>query len=182
MKKFLIIGFAGLLLLLSVLVYGLTDTGAWFSDTVSSTGNQLTAAALKLNVNDSSGTSQTFVLDKIKPGDLAPGGQVILKNDGTIPGHLWFEIVNVTPANGLLGDLIHPKFRADVEPWTSFGGDLAINQSIGIRVDVVDLAPGDSISLVVFFNWPLSEHDNDAQGATLSFDVTWHLDQLPTVP
>jgi hypothetical protein len=61
MKKFLIIGLAGLLVLLSILVYGLIDTGAWFSDTVSSTGNQLTAAALKLNVNDSSGTSQPFV-------------------------------------------------------------------------------------------------------------------------
>ncbi len=182
MKKFMIIGLAGLLVLVSILVYGLTGTGAWFSDTVSSTGNQLTAAALKLNVNDSSGTSQTFVLDKIKPGDLAPGGQVLLTNDGTIPGHLWFEIVNVSPASGLLGDLIHPKFRADVEPWTSFGEDVTINQLVGMRIDVMDLAPGDSIPLAVFFNWPLSEQDNDAQGATLSFDVTWHLDQLPDVP
>lgn len=182
MKKYLIIGFSGLLIVFSILVFGLIDTGAWYSETVISSGNLLTAATLKLSVNDTSGTSQTFMLDKIKPGDLALGGQAILKNDGTIPGHLWFEIVNVSPEGGLLGDLIYPKFRVDVSPWTSFGGDQVINLSIGVRVDVVDLAPGDSIPLVVYFSWPLSEHDNEAQGATLSFDVMWHLDQIPTAP
>jgi hypothetical protein len=179
MKKLLIIGIAGLLVLLSTLVYGLVDSGAWFSDSVSSTGNQLTAATLKLSVNDTRGTVQTYALDKIRPGDWQPGGQAIVKNTGTIPGHLWYEIVNVSPASGLLGDLVYLKFQADFEPKAHFGGDQVINQSTGIRIDVVDLAPGDSIPLVVYFSWPLTDHDNDAQGTILSFDVIWHLDQIP---
>ncbi len=179
MKKFLIIGIAGLFVVLSIMAFGLIDTGAWYTDSVTSKGNLLTAASLKLSVNESRSTSQTFVLDKIKPGDLIPGGQVNLKNAGTIPGHLWYEIVNISPANSLLGDLVYLKFQAKVEPGANFGGDLVVNQSAGVRIDVVDLAPGDSIPLVVYFNWPLSDHDNDAQGATLSFDVIWHLDQIP---
>jgi hypothetical protein len=177
MKKNLIVGIAGLLVL-SIMAFGLLDTGAWFSDSVSSTGNQLTAATLKLNVNDARGNSQTYVLDNIKPGDWKLGGQAIVKNSGTIPGHLWYEIVNVSPASSLLGDLIYLKFQANVDPWTHFGGDLVINASVGQHVDVTDLAPGASIPLVVYFSWPLTDHDNDAQGAGITFDVVWHLDQI----
>ncbi len=123
MKKILMIGMAGVLVLLSILAYGLIDTGAWFSDTVSSTGNQLTAATLKLSVNESRGTRQTYALDNIRPGDWQLGGQAIVKNDGTIPGHLWYEIENISPADGLLGELVYLKFQANVEPWTHYGGD-----------------------------------------------------------
>jgi hypothetical protein len=177
MKKLLSLGVVGLVLL-SVLAFGLLDTGAWFSDTVSSTGNQLTAATLKLSVNDTRGTVQTYMLDNIRPGDWALGGQAVVKNTGTIPGHLWYELSNVSPASGPLGGLVYPSFQANVAPWTRYGGTLVINDSVGQHVDVTDLAPGASIPLVVYFVWTPTDHDNDAQGATLTFDVIWHLEQI----
>jgi hypothetical protein len=182
MKKIWIFGIGIIFVLFSILAYGLIDTGAWFTDSVSSTGNELNAASLKLTVNESRGTRQTYALDNIRPGDWQLGGQANVKNDGTIPGHLWYEIENISPAEGLLGDLVYQKFQANVEPWDHFGGDLVINQSDGTRVDVADLEPGESIPLVVYYRWPLTEQDNDAQGATLTFDVIWHLDQIQQVP
>jgi len=176
MKKKLLI--LGTFLVISVLVFGIVGSGAWFSDTVSSTNNSLTAATLHVNVNNTRGTTQTYTLGNIKPGDWALGGQATLKNVGTIPGHLWYEIVNVSPANGPLGALVYPKFQANVSPWTHFGGTTVINNSVGVHVDVVDLAPDESIPLVVYFSWPQTAGDNAAQGATLTFDVIWHLDQI----
>jgi hypothetical protein len=179
MKKFLMI----LMILVTVLAiatmtYGMLGSGAWFSDSVTSAENRLTAATLNLNVNDTRGTSQTYVLDNIRPGDWALGGQAILKNIGSIPGRLWYEISNVSPASGLLGALVYPSFQANIAPWTRYGGTLVINSSVGQRVDVVDLAPGQSIPIVVYFNWPMGIEDNSAQGASLTFDVVWHLDQI----
>jgi hypothetical protein len=165
-------------LAIAVLAFGMLGTGAWFSDTVSSTGNSLTAATLYLNVNGGRSSSQTYKLDNIKPGDWANGGQAILKNVGTIPGHLWYEIVNVSPASGPLGNLVYPVFQANAAPWTHYGGTTVINNSVGAHVDVVDLALGESIPLVVYFSWPQTASDNTAQGASLTFDVIWHLDQI----
>jgi len=160
------------------MAFGMLGSGAWFSDTVSSTGNSLTAATLYVSVNDTRGTTQTYTLNNIKPGAWDLGGQAILKNTGTIPGHLWYEIVNVSPAGGPLGALVYPSFQANVAPWTRYGGNLVINEAVGVRVDVADLAPNASIPLVVYFVWPSTDGDNAAQGAALTFDVVWHLDQI----
>lgn len=130
------------ILAITAMTIGVVGSGAWFSDTVSSTDNSLTAATLYLNANNTRGTSQTYVLNNIRPGDWALGGQAVLKNTGSIPGHLWYEIVNVSPASGPLGALVYPKFQANVAPWTHFGGDQVINLAVGTHVDVIDLAPG----------------------------------------
>ena len=163
---------------IAVMGIGMFSSGAWFSDNVSSTGNSLTAATLYVSVNDTRGTTQTYTLSNIKPGDWALGGQAILKNTGSIPGHLWYEIMNVSPANGPLGALVYPVFQANVEPRTRYGGNLVINNAVGVHVDVMDLAAGESIPLVVYFSWPSTSGDNAAQGASLTFDVVWHLDQV----
>ena len=168
------------LLVLLVMAVGTlaTPSGAWYSDIVSSTGNQLTAATLRLNVNGDRSSSQTYVLRNIKPGDWALGGQATLKNIGTIPGHLWYEITNVSAPDTALGGLVYPSFQANVDPWTRYGGTMVINASVGQRVDVMDLDAGASIPLVVYFVWTPTGHDNDAQGQSLTFDVVWHLDQI----
>lgn len=175
MKKKL--GLIAILAVTLVLVFGLSS-GAWFSDAVSSTGNSLTAATLYLDVNGARSSSQTYVLNNMKPGDWALAGQAILKNTGSIPGHLWYEIVNVSPSAGPLGALVYPQFQMNVAPWTRFDGANVINNSVGMHVDVMDLAPGASLPIVAYFNWPPTAGDNAAQGAALTFDVVWHLDQI----
>lgn len=164
---------------IAVLVYGMFGSGAWFTSTATSTDNKLTAATLKLEVDGVNSVARTYVLDNIKPGDWALAGQAPLKNVGTLPGKLWFEIVNVTPSDGPLGALVYPKFQQNVAPWTRFGGDKVINLSVGERVDIMELAAGESIPIVAYFSWPQGPNDNSAQGASLTFDVIWHLDQIP---
>lgn len=166
------------ILAIGTLIFAMSPSGAWFNDTVSSTGNSLTAATLYVSVNNTRGTTQTYTLNNIKPGDWALGGQAILKNTGSISGHLWYEIVNVSPAGGPLGALVYPSFQANVAPWTRYGGNLVINNAVGVRVDVADLAPDASIPLVVYFVWTPTDGDNAAQGANMTFDVVWHLDQI----
>jgi hypothetical protein len=165
--------------LVVVLAIGMTGSGAWFTSTATSTGNQLTAATLKLNVDGQESVVQSYVLPNIKPSDWALGGQAVLKNTGTIPGHLWFEIVNVSPAGTALGNLVYPKLQQNVAPWTRFGGTEVINSAVGHRVDVTDLAPGESLPIVAYFSWPPTDGDNAAQGQTVTFDIVWHLDQIP---
>lgn len=167
-----------LLASLVVLAVGLTGTGAWFSSTASSTDNQLTAATLELQVNGVESVSRSYVVENLKPGDWKLGGQAVLKNTGSIPGHLWFEIVNISPSDGPLGNLVYPKFQQNVAPWTRFGGSEVINMSVGDRVDVADLESGESLPIVAYFSWPSTADDNAAQGASLTFDVIWHLDQI----
>ena len=178
MNKLLKIGFG--VLLVAVLAIGLFGTGAWFSSQVQSTNNSLTAATLSLTANGGSGTTQSYVLTNLKPGDWAPAGQVIAQNTGSIPGHLWFEVVNISPASSLLGNLVYPKFERNAAPWgISYGpGTTNLNGYLGLHIDVQDLNPGDSVPVFLYVNWPSTANDNSAQGASLTFNVVWHLDQI----
>ena len=168
-------------LLVAVLVLGSfgLGSGAWFSSQVSSTNNSLTAATLNLTANDGNGTTQSYVVGNLKPGDWAyAGGQVTLKNTGSIPGNLWYEIVNVLPSNGPLGALVYPEFQENTAPWTRFNSGNVFNNAGGVPVNIGTLNPGDSIPMVLYVSWPSTPNDNAAQGASLSFDVIWHLDQI----
>lgn len=53
-----------------------------------------------------------------------------------------------------------------------------INASIGQRVDVMELAAGQSYPIVLYAVWTSTDNDNLAQGDTVMFDVVWHLDQV----
>lgn len=100
-----------------------------------------------------------------------------MKNTGSVAGHLWYEIVNVQPGNAL-GSLTYPQMQENVAPWTRFDGANPFNSAVGVRVDVGDLAPGESLPVVLYVSWPSTNNDNAAQGQSLTFDVVWHLDQV----
>jgi len=71
-----------------VLAVGMIGVGAfaYFSDTETSTGNQLTAGTLDLKTNDADGVSQTVYATNMAPGDTAGPSTIVLKNSGSVDG------------------------------------------------------------------------------------------------
>ncbi len=82
MKK--ILGLTVALLLLS----GMTGIGTWayFSDTETSTGNQMTAGTLDLKTDDVDGVTQTLFAINMQPGDIVGSEIITLKNAGSTVG------------------------------------------------------------------------------------------------
>ena len=69
-----------------VLLIGMTGIGTWayFSDTETSTGNQLTAGTLNLTTNDADGVTQTLLATNMAPGDTVGPETITLKNTGSV--------------------------------------------------------------------------------------------------
>ena len=69
-----------------VLLIGMTGIGTWayFSDTETSTGNQLTAGTLDLTTNDANGVTQTLLATNMAPGDTVGPETITLKNTGSV--------------------------------------------------------------------------------------------------
>jgi hypothetical protein len=102
-----------------------------------------------------------------------------LENNCIDPETKWGDVSCGTEANqGELGAFVKASFQANVDPWTRYGGADVINASIGVRVDVTVLNPGDTYPIVVYGTWAQTANDNLAQGDTVMFDVVWHLDQV----
>ena len=71
-----------------MLFIGMVSIGTWayFSDTETSTGNQLTAGTLDLKTNDVDSVFQTLYATNLKPGDTIGPSTIQLKNAGSVAG------------------------------------------------------------------------------------------------
>jgi len=71
-----------------VLAVGMIGVGAfaYFSDTETSTVNQLTAGTLDLKTDDADGVSQTLYAINMAPGDTVGPSTIVLKNSGNVDG------------------------------------------------------------------------------------------------
>ena len=74
------------LTIVAMLLIGMTGIGTWayFSDTETSTGNQLTAGTLDLTTNDANGVTQTLLATNMAPGDTVGPETITLKNTGSV--------------------------------------------------------------------------------------------------
>jgi len=168
-----------LFVIVAVATIAAGSTSAYFSDTAQVAGNTFSAGTLDLKVNGQDSLIQAYKISNLKPGAWDLTGQVVLNNAGSINGHAWLEITNVQNNDGQLGGLVKASFQKNVGPWTRYGGTSSIDTSQNVRVDLFDLAPGESIPLVVYAVWPNGDPvvDNTAQGDSVTFDVIFHLDQ-----
>jgi len=190
------------LLIVAILVTSVTvGTHALFTDSGTVEGNTFTAGTLDLKVNGQDSATSSYTLTNIKPGAWDLAGQVVLKNDGTVKGHVWYEITNVrnyentclgpeaddnTCGTGIhqgeLGSLAKASLQKNVAPWTRYPSSniLTINAAEGVRYEVEDLNPGDTLPIVVYGVWPngSASDDNMAQSDSVVFDVVFHLDQI----
>lgn len=193
MKKLILSVFT--ILMVSAATFGATQ--ALFSDEETSSNNTFTAATLDLKTNDADGTTASYTLTNIKPGDWNLAGQVVLKNAGSVNGNAWYEITNVRNLEnnclemengdatcgtgddqGELGGLAKASLQQNVTPWTRFPtSPVAINTAAGVRYDIGTLTAGQTLPIVVYGVWTPSASDNLAQGDSVVFDVVFHLEQ-----
>lgn len=207
-----------LLLAFAVAAIG-AGTWAYFSDTETTTGNQLTAGTLDLKISNSVGpdykpvwqddpVSKCITVENVKPGDAwvqvtSPSSQVVLKNAGTVPGKVWYEIKNVhNNENGLtnpeikVGDttgggdavgLDQGEFQAELQvqgqrneaPWGSWTAMTQLTEGEKGDAGIV-LQPGQTTNLVFRYRWDpsASQNDNMAQTDQVTFDIVYHIDQV----
>ena len=119
-------------ILVSMLVIGLTAvaiggamTGAFFSDTETSTGNFVRAGMIDLTVNG----GNPLTSEVVEIGDMKPGYNIIITKNLTVtdnPSNVWMQITDVV---GNQGDDSEPECEAEGGTWTSgvCGGNTAID-------------------------------------------------------
>lgn len=184
-------------IILSVLVItGITAlavgaTGAYFSSTVSATNNNISSGSLSMTVNGSTNPSALFTALNMSPGGsngwttAVDAGGATIKNTGSITGDAWFDIENITVTGGINGDTslanrVQPYVQVNASPWTHLVSGQSFNQLNGVKVDIGDIASGQSLPINIDELWPDSgiASDNLAQGETMTYNVVFHLDEL----
>ncbi|MBI4188750.1 MAG: hypothetical protein HY529_06055 [Chloroflexi bacterium] len=202
MKK--ILGLTVAALLTMSLVGG--GTWAYFSDTESSSNNILAAGTLDLNLNGGNSAVTTFSASAVAPSSSG-NGNVTLKNVGSLNGELdiVFSTINNTPGagggeyeggSGELGASAQIAVYIDVDEsgaWSS--GDIGLKSdnttyaypttlnyaainSYGSRTwDAVEtMVASAQDKLAVLWQVPTSA-GNDIQGDSVSFDITFRIEQ-----
>src|SRR4030042_975249 len=202
MKK--IVGLSIAVLLIIGLVGGATY--AYFSDTESSTNNALTAGTLDLNIDGGDVAVTTFTASDVAPGSSGSGSS-ILANVGSITGELDIatSVVTNTPGgggteyeggSGELGASAQIAMYIDVDQSTGWNaGDIGL-QSTGVTYsfptalnydeindyasetwDAVEtMAASAADDIIVNWQVPIGA-DNTIQGDSVSFDITFTLEQ-----
>jgi predicted ribosomally synthesized peptide with SipW-like signal peptide len=190
-----------------LLIIGLVGAGtyAYFSDTESSTNNTLTAGTLDLNINGGNIAVTTFTESAVAPGDSGSGNST-LANVGSMSGELdvTTSAVTNTPGaggefgggSGELGASAQIAMYLDVDQSGSWNaGDIGLQSDAttysyptALNYDVIDnyasetwdavetMANAASDGIVVNWQVPTSA-DNSIQGDSVSFDITFILEQ-----
>ncbi len=180
-------------------------TLAYFTDEETSANNYLTAGTLDLNIEGGNVAVDTFQVDAAGPGDSG-NGQSALANVGSYDGELdiAFSTVTNTPGSGgteyeggsgELGGVATIAVYIDKNSNSTFDtGDIGLKSDgttytpSTLDYDTIDsysgeswdavtvIANGDTDDFVVEWQVPTSA-GNEIQGDSVSFDVTFTLEQ-----
>ncbi len=191
----------------ALLIIGMVSGGTWayFSDTESSTNNSLTAGTLDLNINGGNIAVTTFTASAVAPGDSGSGNST-LANVGSMGGELditFSAITNTGGTGGEYGDSVgnlganaEIAVYIDVDQsggWTA--GDIGLKSdnttyafptaldyatidSYGGKTwnAVETMTNGAADGFIALWRVPTGAV-NDIQGDSVSFDVTFVLEQ-----
>ena len=181
-------------------------TWAYFSDTESSADNSLVAGTLDLNINGGNSAVTTFSVTSVAPGDTGNGSGT-LANAGSLGGEFDVAFSAITNTGGSgggefedgvgnLGAVAEISVYIDVDQssdWSS--GDIGLksdattyNHPTALDYAAIDnygsdswdaietMAASDADDFVVMWRVPTSA-GNNIQGDSVSFDVTFILEQ-----
>lgn len=175
-------------------------TFAYFSDTVTSTGNTFNTGTLDLNLDSDNTNVVKFEVADIKPGDSETRTWEVA-NVGNINGYLDLhniiqthdsgvtteqELTIEDPDVGTLGSLLNVQLFVDVNDNGLFDGSDAIiyaGSMEGLLTDYnlnLQLDAGTSNYLTMIVNWPSGENDNAGQGDVAQLDMVFELGQTAT--
>lgn len=202
MKK--IVGLAIAAFMIITMVGG--GTWAYFSDTESSTNNSLSAGTLDLNVDGGDAAVTTFSVSDVAPGDSG-SDNTTLANAGSLSGELDISTSAITNTpggggteyeggSGELGANAQIAMYVDVDQsddWSS--GDIGLksdnttyNHPTALDYATIDsydtkswdavetMAASGADNFVVMWQVPTGT-GNDVQGDSISFDITFVLEQ-----
>jgi len=213
MKKLMPLA-ASIALILVASLFATAGTMTLFSDTETSEGNIGTAGTLDLKVGMSDLRDDPIAhatLVNLKPGDYccSDGNPAscrhesdehlvfTVKNDGSIDGNFWIEIVNIVnyengqnepeslvdsttgDEEGELGQGVHMYFAYYINGnWKSCGSGID-ELSRGVKNVLKPLEPDQEATICI--GWNLKNKgpaiDNKIQSDSLEFDIIFHLDQ-----
>ncbi len=182
-------------------------TMAYFSDTVTSTGNSFTTGTLDLKVTNQDDPLVVHITRaNLKPSASFTtniGGQWVLKNTGSVPGTVTVIIKNLKDhensctdpevkagdatcgpgddqgelGKGLINRVIWGLNQA---PWGSLTPSFTkLSDAVGVPVTGAKyhLDPGQSVNAILSLYWDTSVNDNLGQGDSVDFDVEFTLNQ-----
>lgn len=175
-------------------------TLAYFSDTVTSTGNTFTTGILDLNLDGNNTNVVKFEVTNMKPGDSETRTWEI-NNVGNMNGYLDLhnliqthepgisteqELTVEDPDVGTLGSLLNVELFIDINNNGVLDGvDTSIYSGAmeGLLTDYdldLQLDAGTSNYLTMTVSWPPTDNDNAGQGDTAEFDMVFELGQTTT--
>jgi hypothetical protein len=165
MRRRYIFGAALTLVLAAVMAFGAIGSGAWFTDTVTLTGNKVEAGTMTMELSGILASPANMA-----PGDHYELGTLTLRNTGSLPYKLRFKMettegeeladqLDVTLSSSLLGTF-KPKIRLG-----SFTGRwIGYTPSYPFNLCQQDPDDEDTVAFELDFV-PLSNND-DVQGVT----------------
>ena len=182
-------------------------TRAYFSDTETSTGNTFSAGTLDLKLDSGDENKVAFTVTNMKPDDTY-SYKYTLRNAGTISGYLDLEGIAVASdengcnepettvgdttcgdpgaGDGELDDLLKARLYWDYDCEADFDigtDDEIYNDTVGFINDSYDedkllVGGGSDSCIVVSFDWTSSSNDNLGHGDSLTFNITFDLNQI----
>jgi predicted ribosomally synthesized peptide with SipW-like signal peptide len=194
-----------LLIIVAVTAVAGGATYAYFFDEETSTGNTFTAGTLDLKVDGKDGSAIGHISeDNVVPAVQWHGEeydhQFVLKNAGTVPGHVTYTIKNVknwengcndpeAKANditcgtgsdqGELGTQSQLKmtFQLNTPPYGYSQDVFPVTEGVSYTPGAYHLNPGETKNVYIR-SWLISGPNNNiVQGDKLEFDIEFRLDQ-----
>lgn len=191
-----------LVVVVAVAAVATSATGAYFSDTETSTGNSFTAGTLDLNVDGQNTNVVKFNLTDVRPGNQ-PTATYTLANAGSINGYLDLENISIVdtensctepevqagdltctdPGAGELSSVLGLTmyWDNDGDGYYSVGDVYVYNgmaNAVAGNYDANKLVnAGSSAKLRVVLNWWSTPNDNLAQNDTMQLNMTFELGQ-----
>jgi spore coat-associated protein N len=177
-----------LLIISAAATIAAANTWAFFSDSITSTGNEITTGTLHLTINPD---TSFMTIEGVTPGSSGSVDQIIT-NSGTVPGKLKIdfggiqesadtEVPSATGTSTLLDSVM-----ANIKLVKASDGSL-VKQLVGTDLDTVPIASCSGLSvsnipidantaydLVIHYEIP-SNTDTGIQGKKLTFGVTYTL-------
>lgn len=187
-----------------VIVAGAT-TIAYFNDTEGSSGNMFSAGTLDLKLDGNDENVVKFTIKDISLTD-STGGTYRVENTGSLTGYLDLDAINIfgkengcktepelktdttcgDPGDdeGELEDVVNVHLFQDVNCNGSVdSGDATIFEGLVKDIEPsynknIELGSGQEKCISSLFSWSLQATSNIAQGDSMSFDITFSLDQI----
>ena len=184
----------------AVAAIGIGATGAFFSDTATSTGNTFTAGTLDLKVDGLENSNAKFTVTNFAPEAPAEVRSYTLHNAGTIPGFVDLSGIAFSSAedgcnvpetsagdgscaanatDGELAGLLNVKLENDITCDTIPDSVIYNGLVSGIAASYdLDYTLGADRCIIATVTWPTSVNDNRGQGDSLTLGLVFELDQV----